>query len=219
MHDDRPPAGRSADRGPLVVGVTGGIASGKSVVARELAGEDGVLVDADREAHAVLASPEVAELVRARFGGDALDADGRPLRGVLAERVFSDPEARAELESWIHPRVRDRIHAALAHAGSAPVVVLDVPLLLENDDAHGLARACDVLVHVDAPLVEREARAQRDRGWPPGEVARRERTQIAQDEKRSRADVVLANDGDLSDLREAARRLRRRLLDRPARRT
>ena len=75
-----------------------------------------------------------------------------------------------------------------------PRVVLDVPLLLENDAQHGLAQLCDVLVFVDAPAEERERRAQRERGWPRGEVARREAAQLALSEKKKRAHHVLHND-------------------------
>jgi dephospho-CoA kinase len=203
---------RRAARAPLVVGVLGGIASGKSLVARVLRGPDGVLVDADALAHAVLGEPDVVELVRARFGAAAIGPDGRPDRAVLGRRVFSDAAARAALEGWIHPRVRDRMHAVLASAAGRPIAVLDVPLLLENDAQHGLVRLVDVLVFVDAPADERDARAQRNRGWPSGEVARREALQLPLSEKRARADVVLANGGTAAELERAATRLRAELL-------
>ncbi|QDU68636.1 dephospho-CoA kinase [Engelhardtia mirabilis] len=198
----------------LVVGVLGGIASGKSLVATTLAGPMGVVIDADTLAHEVLASPEVSGLVAQAFGSWALGPDGSPDRAALARIVFSDPDRRRLLEGWIHPRVRANIRARLAEArlGGVPVAVLDVPLLLEHDDGHGLARECDALVFVDAALEDRDLRAVRDRGWPPGDVARRERAQLPLDRKRDRADHVLSNDGSREDLARAAAGLRAELL-------
>ncbi len=201
----------------LVIGIAGGIASGKSAVARGLAGEDAV-VRADEIAHEVLNDPEVVELVRARFGEAVLGPDGRPDRAALAARVFADDGdaasgARAELEGWIHPRVRARILARLdeLRAAEAPVCVLDVPLLFENDAQHGLVRECDVLVFVDTDAGERERRASRTRGWAPGEVARRESAQLPLAEKRRRAHHVLQNNGSLQQLEAAIDSLRRTL--------
>lgn len=199
-------------QGPLVVGILGGIASGKSLVARLLAGDDGVVIDADQVAHAVLASDEVTEKVRERFGPAVLGPDGRPDRRALAEVVFEDAEARAALEGWIHPLVRDRIRAALDAAHDASIVVLDVPLLLENDAAHGLRAACDALIHVDTPFEQRAARAIAERQWAPDELARRERTQIPQDEKRRAAQHVIVNDRGLEQLEARCADLRRDLL-------
>lgn len=186
----------------VVLGVLGGIASGKSYVARRLAGPAGVVVSADELAHQALAAPEVrSEVVRA-FGGEVLGPDGAVDRRALAAVVFRDAAARRRLEGWIHPWVRARISRALeeARAEGRPRVVLDVPLLLEHDAQHGLARACDHLVFVEVDAAERERRAQATRGWEPGELARREAAQLPLDEKRRRADVVVPNDGTLREL-------------------
>lgn len=198
--------------GPLVIGVLGGIASGKSAAARLLAGADGAVIDADALAHAVLSSDAVTALVAERFGPAALGADGRPDRAALARIVFEDAGARADLEGWIHPRVRARIRAALEEAHAKTVVVLDVPLLLENDPVHHLRERCDALVYVDAPLDRRTARAVATRGWSEDEVARREASQLSQDAKRAAADHVVANDADLDALAERCAALRARLL-------
>jgi dephospho-CoA kinase len=199
----------------LVLGVLGGIGSGKSRVARLLAGSEDRIVDADALAHAVLATPEVAGLVRERFGEDVLDAAGLPDREALAARVFgpqADPDDRLALEGWIHPRVRARILERLreARAAAVPVIVLDVPLLLENDASHGLVRECDALVFVDADEGDREGRV-RTRGWSPGEIARREAHQLPLAEKRRRADHVIHNQGTLDDLERHVRELRTQL--------
>ncbi len=196
----------------LVLGVLGGIASGKSAVARLLAGPEGVVIAADELAREALDSPAVLERVRATFGAGAIGADGRADRAVLAKAVF-DPERgaalRAELESWTHPLVRDRIRERLsaARASRVPRIVLDVPLLLENDAQHGLARLCDVLVFVDVRDDERERRAQKERGWSRGEVARREAAQLPLLEKKKRAHHVIENDQGFAQLEQAVQRL------------
>jgi dephospho-CoA kinase len=190
--------------GTLVIGLLGGVAAGKSACARHLAGANGVVLDADSLAHAALASTELRAPLLARFGPAAFDADGAPDRAALARAAFADPSARAALEAWIHPRVRDTIRARLAQARErgVPRVVLDVPLLLENDREHGLARICDLLVFVDAPEAAREARA-RGRAWPAGQREQRERAQLPLADKRARAHALIPNHGSLDELRAA----------------
>lgn len=214
MHG-RPPDSHS--RRTPIVAVLGGIASGKSQVARGLAGATGLLIDADALAHEVLASAEVTALVRERFGNAAIGADGRPDRTALARVVFADEAARRALEGWIHPRVRDRMRAELERAAHFDVAVLDVPLLLENDAAHGLCALVDLLVFVDAPSAAREERARAARGWSAGEVLRREAHQMPLAEKRARADVVIDNGGDLAALERAVAALRAEVLARRTR--
>lgn len=200
----QPPLPRS-----LVLGVLGGIASGKSAVARALAGPAGVVIDADRLAREELESEDVVARLLEAYGPEVLDAEGRPRRDWLAARVFAAPEERRRLEGWIHGNVRARIQAALADAEArgVPRIVLDVPLLLENDALHHLVSRCDALVFVDSSLEDRERRAQARRGWPLGEVARREASQLPLDRKRARADHVIANDGTLEDLDRAVQRV------------
>jgi len=194
--------------GTRILGVLGGIASGKSAVARILAGPEGLVIDADVLAREVLATPEVcAELAR-RFGPAVLDAAGRPDRGALAARVFASRADREALEALTHPRVRARIRAALeaAIARRVPRIVLDVPLLVEHAARHGLLELCDELWFVDAEPGVRDARAQRTRGWEAGEVARRERSQLPLESKRGLSDVVIQNTGSLAELESAVRR-------------
>ena len=189
-------------RRPLVFGVLGGIASGKSSVAALLAGEGGVVLDADRFAREALDDPALAQRLRETFGPRALTADGRVDRAFLAERVFSDARARKRLEGWIHPLVRERILSGLATAREHGVerVVLDVPLLLENDAEHGLAGICDHLVFVEASEATRAGRAASRRGWAPDEVARREAVQMPLEDKRRRATFVIRNEGTLEEV-------------------
>ncbi len=196
-----------------MIGILGGIASGKSKAAALLAGPTGRVLAADALAHEILRSPAVAERVRARFGAEFLDARGEPDRTRLAERIFAGPDgarARAELEGWIHPAVRARIQDGLDEARDArvPCVVLDVPLLLENDAQHGFVGACHALVFVDADEAERDRRARETRGWRAGEVARREASQLPLAEKRARADFILTNNGSLDELERACATIR-----------
>lgn len=192
-----------------VFGVLGGIASGKSSVARALAGRDGRVLDADRMAHEVLSSDEGRARVLARWGAGVLGPDGRPDRQRVAERVFGASAELEWLEGWIHPAVRVRMHAELeaARAAGVPRVALDVPLLLEHDERHGLVERCDALVFVDAPVALREERTRRTRGWPAGELARREALQLPLAVKRARARHVIENRGDLAQLEDAVARL------------
>jgi len=187
---------------PYVIGVLGGIASGKSWVAAHLAGKQGVLIDADAIAREVLESPEVRAELRAAFGAGVLRPDGLPDREALARVVFDSPAERARLEGFTHPRIRARIRALLdgARARRVPRVVLDVPLLLENEAAHGLTGECHELLFVDSEPLARARRAAASRGWDPGEVARREAQQLPLEEKRARAHFVIRNHGSLEEL-------------------
>lgn len=194
----RPGRAQPGVRGrPLVLAVLGGIASGKSTVAARLAGPQGQVLDADALAHEALDDPLVAPRLVEAFGPGILGRDGRADRERLAQRIFDSPRDLALLEGWIHPLVRARILAALDEAEASGVerVVLDVPLLLENDVRHGLLARCDHLVFVDAPLAERDRRAVARRGWAPGEVARREAAQMPLEKKRRRANHVVSNSG------------------------
>src|SRR6185295_12340421 len=115
---------------PLVVGLFGGIASGKSRVGKLLAERGAQVLDADELAHRELGRDEVREAIAAAFGREALDARGAVDRGALGRRVFGDPAALARLEAIVHPGVIAAIGRALEGAdAAAAVVVLDVPLI------------------------------------------------------------------------------------------
>lgn len=205
-------------RRTVVLGVLGGIASGKSRVAQLLAGPAGRVIDADRLVDEVYRDPTFLAELLSEFGPSALTTDGTADRRELGRIAFAQPEKRRWLEARIHPAVRQRIAAELEAARDAgvPRIVLDVPLLLENDAAHGLVSRCDHLVFVDSTLAERENRAARNRGWPLGEVARRERAQLPLEEKRRRAHAIVANFDDADALAREVRRVERELgLDSP----
>jgi dephospho-CoA kinase len=166
--------------GPLVVGLVGRIAAGKSTVARHLAQLGANVIDADRIAHAVLDEPAARAEIVARFGAGVVHPAGQIDRRALAAAVFgplADPSGILDLEAIVHPRVRRRITADLArltapgHGPGPRVIVLDVPLLVQG----GWADVCDRILVVDcAESVRAERLAQR--GWNAEEQAARDAT-------------------------------------------
>ena len=181
----------------LTVGLTGGIGSGKSAVARLLAERGAVVVDADRLAREALdpGTPGLAAVVE-EFGPGVLRADGSLDRPALGRLVFADDTRRAALEAIVHPYVGRRSAELTAAAPADAVVVHDVPLLVENH----LEARYDVVVVVEAGEEVRLARLAESRGMPAAEARSRMAAQATDDQRRAVADVVLANDGDLDDL-------------------
>jgi dephospho-CoA kinase len=188
----------------LRVGLTGGIASGKSEVSRRLVELGAVLVDADVLAReAVEAGSEgLAEIVRA-FGEGVLTDDGGLDRAALGAIVFADPERRGLLNSIVHPRVRARAAEIVAAAPEDAVVVQDIPLLVET----GQAGNFDVVVVVDAPDDVRIRRLGERNGLSPEEAAARIAAQATRGERLAVADCVIENAGSLGELRDAVDRL------------
>ena len=188
----------------LRVGLTGGIGSGKSMVARRLARQDAVVVDADAVAREVVepGTPGLAAVVDA-FGTKVLNADGTVDRTWLGSLVFADGEARRRLNEIVHPLVAQRTAELMAAAGPTAIVVNDVPLLAEN----GLAPAHHLVVVVEAPERIRLGRLIRDRGMSEADARARLSTQASDAERRAVADIVLVNDGTIAELDEAVDRL------------
>lgn len=193
----------SLRRFPMLIGLTGGVASGKSLAAKYLAELGAVVLDADRAGHQVLREPEVPNALVKRWGPDIIGPTGEVDRGLVAEKVFGDwPQAVADrqfLEDLLHPRIRARLEAERTRqAGQgSDVFVLDAPLLLESHwDA-----ACDVVIFVDAPVEQRSSRAAA-RGWTASQFAQREAAQWPVQRKRQLADWVLPNAGTPEDLRK-----------------
>jgi len=188
-----------------VIGLVGGIASGKSTVAALFAEErEAVHVDADAIARRVLGQPDVQDALARRFPG-ARGPDGRMDRTKLARRVFRDRKALADLEALTHPRIRTALERAVARAGGR-LVVLDAALLQET----GADALCDAVVYVACPARVRRRRA-RARGWTEAEHRAREARQWSCRRKRARADFVVRNEGDLSRTRRDVRRVLRRI--------
>src|SRR5262245_43341857 len=194
-----PPVAAFRPRKPVVIGILGGIAAGKSAVARMFAAHGLVLLDADEEAKLVAAEPDMQRAVAAAFGPQVLTAGGLD-RKALAALVFADPRARKQLESIMHPRIRARLLARLGQAkANGDSVLLDAPLLLEG----GLIELCDEVVFVDTAPAVRAARA-RERGWQQGELEQRQAAQAPLPEKRARARHCIQNDGDFDETRRQA---------------
>ncbi len=197
-HEVTGPAEPFRPANPVVIGILGGIAAGKSAVADAFASHGLVRIDADQEARAVTQDPVVLAEVAQALGPSAVQA-GQLDRKAVAAIVFADPAARARLEAITHPRIRARILAAMALARQdGASVLLDAPLLLEG----GLIAFCDHVVFVHASDGVRTARARR-RGWDDAELARREAAQAPLAQKRARAGFVIDNDGDLATMRRA----------------
>lgn len=182
----------------LLIGLTGGIATGKSTVATMLAARGAVVVDADLLAREVTAPGEPGyDEVVARFGRDIVAATGVLDRSRLAAIVFADPAARADLEAITHPRIGALMQARIgaAMASSAPLAVADIPLLFER----GRNAAFPQTMLVYAPREVQLSRMRERDGWD--DVAARQRldAQLPIDEKRARATWVIDNSGSLPD--------------------
>ncbi|RMI07057.1 dephospho-CoA kinase [Cellulomonas triticagri] len=183
------------------IGLTGGIAAGKSVAAQRLAERGAVVVDYDLLSREAVApgTPGLDEVVSA-FGDGVLAPDGSLDRPALGARVFADDDARARLNAIVHPVVRRLAaeqEAAAATADPAAVVVHDVPLLVET----GRADAFHLVVVVHTPAVLRVERLVRTRGLDRAEAERRIAAQAADEDRLAAADVVLDGSGDPDDLR------------------
>lgn len=195
-----------------VIGLTGGIGSGKSTVAQILAELGCVVTNSDAVARDVLNEPEVTRQLVEWWGEGVLGKDGSPDRSRIASIVFNDPTERRRLEELVHPRVEQwRRQAFAAAPPEAPSLVIDAPLLLEA----GLDRECDAVIFVDAARDVRLARLWAERGWDEQELHRREDSQLPLDAKRNRADYVVVNNSDIERLRAEVRRILNEIVGSP----
>ena len=186
----------------LRVGLTGGIGSGKSEVARRLVAHGAVLIDADVAAREVVV-PGSRGLKRivAAFGDDVLSPDGSLDRARLGEIVFGDPELRAKLNAIVHPLVREWMDAAERTAVQAadrrgPIAVHDVPLLAESRRKSGF----DLVIVVDVPPELQVQRLVSQRGLTPDQARARMNAQASREQRLEVADIVIDNSGSLDDL-------------------
>jgi dephospho-CoA kinase len=178
----------------LLVGLTGGIGSGKSTVAELLAERGAVVIDADDLARRAVApgTPGFDRVVET-FGRDILGPDGGIDRAALADIVFADPSRLRELEAIIHPEVaRLLVESLEPFRDTDDVIVYAVPLLAER----GMAQGFDVVVVVVADVDRRIERLMRDRGMTAEEVRARVAAQLTDEERARVADVLLDNDGE-----------------------
>jgi len=197
---------------PLIVGLVGGIGSGKSFVASLFARQYGArVIDADRIVGTLLRRPSILARIRRLWGPETIRKDGSLDRKVVARRVFEKRSEVAKLNRLLHPLVRREMRRELARRRRG-VVVLDAPLLLEA----GLSAWCDVVVFVAAPRAVRLARVKRTRGWDAAELRRREALQLPIARKRARADAIVPNAGSPAETSRAVARILRDRIARSA---
>ncbi len=177
-----------------VIGIAGGVASGKSFVTEGLKQLGAKTIDADVVAHEVLREPAVKKKLHERWGDDVLDDDGEINRSAVARIVFA-PTAKAAdeltfLEQTVHPRIGERLNQQVEElrATETQAVVLDAAVMFKA----GWDRFCDIIVFVDATDEKRLERAVQ-RGWTQEQFESREEAQEMLETKRSRADVVIDN--------------------------
>jgi dephospho-CoA kinase len=182
-----------------VIGLIGGIGSGKSQAAAAFVRHGAYLVSGDKAGHEALRQPDIRNRVVGRWGGQVLNEQGEINRRRLGALVFADPAQLRELEALVFPfierRLREEIEVARRDA-KVKFILLDVAVLLEA----GWMPLCDRIVYVHAPRAVRLHRLAEQRGWSPEEVAAREQVQLPLTDKVTRADHALDNSGPLESL-------------------
>jgi dephospho-CoA kinase len=189
----------AANSNKRIVGLIGGIGSGKSQVAAAFARHGARVIAGDQLGQAALRDPDIRARVASRWGDGILDANGDIDRRRLAAIVFADASERKALEAITHPWIRRRIVAEMEEARGdprVPLIVLDAAIMLEA----GWNEVCDCLVYLDAPRAVRLQRVTRQRGWSEAEVRAREQAQLPLTEKAARADHTLDNSSSLEHL-------------------
>lgn len=183
-------------KSPLFVGLTGGIAAGKSTVLALLEKAGVPVLSADGAVHLIYEDQEVIDLVRDRLGEETI-VDGMVDRDAVAEAIFAEPEARSWLEQLIWPRVGQKIFDFKTHWAEVPdpprMIVVEVPLLFEA----GMDQAFDKTVAV---IADRDTRVTRAESRGDVEIEGREERQMPIEDKAERADYVIENNGSLEDL-------------------
>jgi dephospho-CoA kinase len=193
----------------LVIGLIGGMGSGKSLVAHELERRGAKVISGDRLGHEALRQPEIRDKLVERWGKQILDNEGKIDRPKVAAIVFVDPEERRALEALVHPWIERRLGEEIAAAEADPaigLVVLDAAVMLEA----GWNKMCERLVYVDAPREVRLRRLAKQRGWTAKEVEAREKVQMRLADKRKRADDVVDSSGTPEQLTDQVERLLQR---------
>lgn len=181
----------------ILVGLTGGIGSGKSTVSAMLAARGAEIVDADLITREVqLPGSPVVDAIASRFGQEVIDDDGGLLRTKLAEIVFADADALADLNAIVHPAVRAEIARRVNRlATTDKIVVLDIPLLTENRRG-----AIQAKIVVDVPVETQVDRLVNSRGFSDSDARARIARQASRDERLHDADFVIDNSRDIDDL-------------------
>jgi dephospho-CoA kinase len=182
-----------------VLGIVGGIGSGKSLVAELLCQRGGWLINADALGHEALTDPDIKRLVATRFGADILDEHGAIVRKRLGKKVFTDRAELRALEALVFPFIKRRILEEMERGRREPraaFIVLDAAVMFEA----GWSQACDKVIFVDTPRDVRLARLKERRGWDETQFTAREAAQMSLEEKKRRADAILYNSGTVETL-------------------
>ncbi|KGA13349.1 hypothetical protein GM50_22550 [freshwater metagenome] len=186
----------------LIVALTGGIGAGKSLAAQYFSDLGARVVDADQLARvAIERGSEGFDEVVLRFG-EKIMRDGDIDRKALAEIIFSDPQAKEDLEAIIHPRVRELLAEVVSDLQPGEVLIYEIPLLAESGSANNF----DLVITVEADLELRKERL-RKRGMFISEIERRIASQATREEREALADFVITNDGDEDQLLRAVENL------------
>ena len=175
-----------------IIGIIGGIGSGKSLVAAELVKNGGYLIQGDQLGHEALRQPDIKAKVVERWGQDLLDDKGEIKRRALGLIVFADLNELRVLEGLVFPWIGKRIVEEIARARTDPNVkriILDAAVMMEA----GWGGVCDQVIFVDTPPEVRYQRLREKRGWTEKEVRERERSQMPLEEKRRLASAVIDN--------------------------
>ena len=181
-----------------VIGITGGIASGKSTIAAMLESLGADLIDADKICHELINTKEIALEVTKRWGSHLQDNHGRIKRDALAEIVFSEEKEISALNSIIHPKAIKQIKSEIAKFNSdvaTKAIVLDAALLVESN----LVDICDIVLFVDSDEDRCKERVQSSRKWPLDEIEKREKFQGLLQQKREISDVIINNNNSKED--------------------
>jgi dephospho-CoA kinase len=183
-----------------IIGILGGIGSGKSSVVREVTEFHLQIIDADRIGHDLLENADVLRELHTTFETFIFDSKGDVIRPKLAEVVFGETakhqSALHKLNQILHPAIRRETATQITQASQdADAVIIDAALLLEA----GWTDPCDVLVYIDTPESERIARVQANRNWSARDLRRREQTQLPLDKKRALADYIVDNSGPIAN--------------------
>lgn len=177
-----------------VLGLVGGIGSGKSYVASLFAKRGAVVLDADKFGHDALLQPAIREKIKTIWGDAVFSADGEVDRKKLGQRVFIQPEEKLKLEALVFPYIGEAIKQALEQAEKnrdIKLAILDAAILLET----GWKEHCSALIFVDASLPVRLQRVAQ-RGWTEEELSRREATQWPLEQKKRACQHIIPNEGD-----------------------
>lgn len=191
------------------VGLTGGIGSGKSTVAKTLQSKGVILIDADQIAREVVAPGEAALIkITEIFGSTILLQDGSLNRGELKQRIFSDPAAKKQLENILHPSIRQRILKRIDEATDTPYVLADIPLLVENNYVDYFDR----VVVVDCTEEQQIERVRSRDELSEAQIKRIMQSQASRQTRLAAATDIVDNTGDLASLQSQMEKLHESLL-------